>query len=102
MPTPVLDRPQRISRRKLLGAVRKCSSRGALPDDWDDWFPGAVPLLVPTLGRNITVANLIDYGRERVLHVGDPTRFIEAAQCFALLHHLGSPALPTIIDCEVA
>lgn len=95
------DRPERISVWKLTRAKNLCSARGALPHDWDDWFPSAVPLLTQVVGRYVTVANLVDYGRQRVLQVDDPTRFIEAAQCFALLHHLGAPALPTILDCAI-
>ena len=89
----------RITPNMLGRAKNHCSQRGALPKDWDDWFPRAMPLLdgAGIQGPHITVQNILDYARVRMEDVNDPTRFIEAAQCLMLIHFLDNPSPDTIV-----
>jgi len=80
-----------ITSNMLSRAKNLCSARGALPKDWDDWFPGTIPLLVKVQGINVTVQHILDYAEARMLQTDDPTRLLEAAQCLALIHYLGNP-----------
>jgi hypothetical protein len=89
--------PLTIGRRMLVNAKRQCTAARALPADWDDWFPETIQLRLGA-GSRITVRDIVEYSRVRMTEdVEDPLRFIEAAQCLALIHFLGSPPLDTIV-----
>jgi hypothetical protein len=84
---------------QLKKALYKCSAgQNPLPTEWDQWFPGAVRLKFQDADTHLRVRHLIAYAEERVsCDELDDTRFGEAAQIYALLDALGSPALDTII-----
>ena len=87
----------RISQHMLTSAKRQCTATSALPNDWDTWFPGVIPLELESKRPDVTVSDIINYVRKRLLDTADPFRFIEAAQCCALLHFCGAPSLDTIV-----
>lgn len=90
-------RPERVTSNMLSRAKNLCSARGALPKDWDDWFPEVIPLLVDIPGINITVQHILDFAKARINQVNDPTMLLEAAQCLALIHYLGNPSPGTVV-----
>jgi len=87
----------RISPKALKRAKSLCSARGALPKDWDDWFPSTIPLVVRIDGADITIKHLIEFAKVRLEHLDDPNRFLEVAQCVALIHYLGNPPLDAVV-----
>ena len=92
-----VKRKTRVSKTLLTRAQNLCSHQKALPDDWSDWFPAAIRLEVPIVGPDIAVADLIEYMRRRLDQIDDPLRFIEVAQCAALIHYLGVPAPDVVL-----
>lgn len=68
-----------------------------LTNDWDDWFPQCVPL---RLGHDSDVITTSDVRRYIALRLkdNDSSKYLEAAQCAALLHFLGYPGILAVID----
>ena len=88
----------RITVEQFNRARNLCAHKKAIPDDWSDWFPSAIPLLVKLDGPHIRIRDLVQYMQERLKNIEDPYRFIEVAQCAALIHYLGSPPDNTIVS----
>lgn len=95
--TTRIAKQARITQNMLSRAKNLCSAREALPKDWDDWFPSAIPLLVKVEGPHVTAQHILDYAKARLENITDTSRFVEASQCLMLLHFLGQPLPDTIV-----
>jgi hypothetical protein len=81
----------------LLGdAKRAIARRGSLPRDWPDWFPQAVIMKLGIKTNRVMAADVYRYAVLRTLDA-DATACLEAAQCLAMLHHLGNPANTDVV-----
>jgi hypothetical protein len=78
-------------------AKSEMSHNGALPRDWPDWFPQAVQMKLGLNGSSLRASDVYRYAILRTLD-DDVTRYLESAQCLALLHFLGNPSNSDIIQ----
>jgi len=90
----------RVSPQAMYRAKIQCQAPKSLPDDWADWFPAAIPLKVPEASPHIRIGHVRRYAELRLMDT-DPYRFIEAAQCLALIHYLGCPPEEAIIETRI-
>jgi len=75
----------------LWAAIRTTSKANSLPLDWEYWFPECIYMRLGLDTKEpVRTRHLIEYAQERVKD-SDDARFVEAAQCLALLYYLGSP-----------
>lgn len=89
---------RRITAAQLQRAQNNCNAREGIPADWDSWFPSTIPLLVPVSGTDITAGDIYAFAEARMKQQGEGEfGLLEAAQCLALLHYLGSPPPETIV-----
>lgn len=88
---------KRISSIKLGKAKSKCCKEEALPEDWEDWFPSTISLLLDRADSELTVKDLENFVAIRLSHKDDPYRYLEAAQVLALLYYLGSPESDVVV-----
>lgn len=91
-----VEQVNRISKQDLREAQRQTAKGRALPDDWAMWFPDCVFSKLQITGAFLCARDILKYAMVRVGDK-DTTRYIEAAQCFALLFYLGNPSLDTIV-----
>ena len=90
-------RPKPRSKADLLQTAMLLVSRyKALPPDWDYWFPECVFLRLGLPRGQLTAGDLMRYAIVR-MEDDDDSRMIEAAQCLALLHYMGSPPPAEVI-----
>lgn len=93
---PTLSNPE----SPLSRACVEMSKRNALLGDWNDWFPGTIKLRLGLSCDCVTAEHVQQYAILRVEEDDDEARFLEAAQCLALLHYLGNPSPGTVIACQ--
>ena len=72
------------------------SGNKPLPADWSGWFPECIMTHLNIRGTRVTARHILMYAMARIADVDD-SRYLEAAQCLALLHYLESPTMDTVV-----
>lgn len=88
---------RRLQMDMLVDQLPEDVSQMRLTNDWDDWFPHCVALRVESGSNAVTTSDVRRYIFMRLVD-HDAAKYLEAAQCAALLHFLGNPSILTVID----
>ena len=87
-----------VSRSTLGAAQARCTLEGALPNNWENWFPTNIALYVDVSDSYIRAKHVRLYAIKRLKEDKDNARHIEAAMCMALLFYLNDPDDDLILD----